>query len=126
MNLFILVFFLVIGLLVYDVGLNRGASVSTVVVEGRSPDLKAIFANGNYQQCIDQFGTVSRTAFDGSGQRIGTQVGNYLRGAPYGMLVEVTYLVPDADHPFGQAFDGAGNPMPLDTGPEQSTPVDRS
>ena len=123
MNLFILVFFLVIGLLVYDVGLNRGASVSTVVVEG--PDLKAIFANGNYQQVIDQFGTVSRTAFDGSGQRIGTQVGTYLRGAPNGMLVEMTYLVPDTDHPFGQAFDGAGNPMPLDTG-LNNTPVDRS
>jgi hypothetical protein len=29
------------------------------------------------------------------------------------MRVEMTYLVPDAEHPFGQAFDGAGNPTPL-------------
>ena len=30
------------------------------MVGQKSPDLKAIFANGNYQQWIDRFGTVSR------------------------------------------------------------------
>jgi hypothetical protein len=29
------------------------------------------------------------------------------------MVVELTYLEPDAGHPHGQAFDGAGKPMPL-------------
>ena len=30
----------------------------------------------------------------------------------------MTYLEPDAGHSLGQAFDFAGNPMPLHTGPE--------
>jgi YD repeat-containing protein len=76
------------------------------------PDLGAIF-NGNYQQTIDPFGTVSRAAFDESGRLIGVQVGTYRPGAPNGMVVELTYLEPDAGHPHGQAFDGAGKPMPL-------------
>jgi hypothetical protein len=29
------------------------------------------------------------------------------------MTIEMTYLEPDAEHPRGQAFDGAGNPTPL-------------
>jgi hypothetical protein len=74
----------------------------------------AIFnGNGNYQQIVDQFGTVSRAAFDASGHRIGVQIGSYDRGSPNGMTVEMTYLEPDAEHPQGRAFDGAGNPMPL-------------
>jgi hypothetical protein len=44
---------------------------------------------------------------------IGTQVGTYRPSAPNGMIVEMTYLQPDAEHPRGQAFDGDGNPMPL-------------
>ena len=76
------------------------------------PDLAAIF-NGNYQQIADQFGTVSRTAFDKSGRRIGVQIGRYNPGSPNGITVEMTYLEPDAAHPGGQAFDGAGNPIPL-------------
>ena len=67
--------------------------------------------------------TVARAAFDASGKRLGTQVGTYRRGAPNGMVVEMTYLEPDADHPVGQAFDGAGNPMPMHTGPDM--PIDR-
>ena len=91
-------------------------------IEHKRPDLVAIFGgNCNCQQWIDQFGTVSRSAFDGSGNRIGTQMGHV--GGPNGIVVEMTYLVPDADHPLGQAFDGAGNPMALHTGLE--TPSDR-
>ena len=55
----------------------------------------------------------SRTAFDASGRRIGTQVGTYRPGAPNGIVIEMTYLEPDEKHPRGQAFDGAGNPVPL-------------
>jgi hypothetical protein len=106
----------VIGILAYTglAGLNRSNSVTA---ERKRPDLTAIFTNGNYQQLIDRFGNVSRTAFDASGRRIGTQVGTYRLGASNGMLVEMTYLEPDAEHPRGQAFDGAGNPMPVNTGP---------
>jgi hypothetical protein len=78
-----------------------------------SPDLEAIF--GRHCRCIqvvDRFGTVSRSAFDGSGHRIGTQVGTYDPGEPNKMAVEMIYLEPDATHPRGQAFDGAGNPTP--------------
>src|ERR1700740_741118 len=70
--------------------------------QGR-PDLAAIF--GGQCRCLqiaDQFGTVSRTAFDPSGSRIGTQVGTYDPGQPNKMAVEMTYLVPDTEHPFGQ------------------------
>ena len=100
--------------------MNRdpGKPVAVKPVE-RHPDLTAIFTSGNYQQWADRFGTVSRSAFDVSGKRIGTQVGHM--GGPNGMIVEMTYLVPDADHPLGQAFDGAGNPMPLHTGPDKPT-----
>jgi hypothetical protein len=111
----LLIFSLVVGFLVYA-GLNRSEPVNAVTAEQKQPDLTAIF-NGNYQQLIDQFGTVSRTAFDASGRRIGTQLGTYRPGARNGMLVEMTYLEPDAEHPRGQAFDGAGNPMPVNTGP---------
>jgi hypothetical protein len=112
----IVILFVVIGVLVYTglAGLNRS---NPVAAEQKRPDLTAIFTNGNYQQLIDQFGTVSRTAFEASGRRIGTQVGTYRRGAPNGMLVEMTYLEPDAEHPRGQAFDGTGNPLPVNTGP---------
>jgi len=82
----------------------------------RRPNLTAIFTTGNYQQWIDRCGTVSRSAFDASGRRIGTQVGHV--GGPNGIVIEMTYLCPDAAHPLGQAFDGAGNPTPLHTGPE--------
>jgi hypothetical protein len=78
------------------------------------PDLGAIFgARCRCLQVVDQFGTVSRTAFDASGGRIGTQVGTYDPDEPNKMRVEMTYLVPDAEHPFGQTFDGAGNRTPL-------------
>jgi hypothetical protein len=116
----LLIFCLVIGLLIYYTGLKHSAPVSApgkrIAIEGR-PDLTAIFNNGNYSQYIDQFGTVARTAFDASGKRIGTQVATYRRGATNEIVVEMTYLEPDAEHPFGQAFDGAGNPKPLTTGP---------
>jgi YD repeat-containing protein len=118
-----LLFFLVIGILIYCVGLKHSAPVEHVI-EQKRPDLTGIFNNGKYTQYIDPFGTVARTAFDASGKRIGTQVGTYRRGAPNGMVVEMTYLEPDADHPLGQAFDGAGNPMQLHTGPDQ--PIDRT
>ena len=73
---------------------------------------------------VDQFGRLARAAFDASGKRVGTQVGTYRRGAPNGMVVEMTYLEPDAGHPLGQAFGGDGNPMPLHTGPDNPpTPV---
>lgn len=78
-------------------------------------NLAAIFG-GHCSSCLqvaDQFGTVSRTAFDTSGRRIGTQVGTYDPEEPNKMRVEMTYLVPDPEHPFGQAFDGDGNPTPL-------------
>jgi hypothetical protein len=118
----LLIFFLVIGLLIYVyTGQNRSAPVKPAI-EHKRPNLVAIFANGSYQQWIDRFGTVSRSAFDASGNRIGTQVGHV--GGPNGIVVEMTYLVPDADHPLGQAFDGAGNPTPLHTGPDQ--PIDRT
>jgi hypothetical protein len=83
-----------------------------IVIHQRPPDLAAIFI-GNYQQTADRFGTVGRTAFDASGRVIGTQVGTNSAGAPNGMTVELTYLQPDAEHPRGQAFDGAGKPMAL-------------
>ena len=113
----IVILFVVIGVLAYTglAGLNRNHPITA---EQKQPDLTAIF-NGNYQQLIDQFGTVARAAFDGSGKRIGTQVGTYSPGAPNGMVVQMTYLEPDAEHPLGQAFDGAGGPMPLHTGPGQ-------
>jgi hypothetical protein len=133
----LLIFFLVIGLMIHlYAGQNRSAPIKPAIELGRSPigqtvgfadkhkrpDLTAIFTNGNYQQWIDRFGTVSRSAFDASGNRIGTQVGQV--GGPNGIVVEMTYLVPDAEHPLGQAFDGAGNPTPLHTGPDQ--PTDRT
>jgi hypothetical protein len=80
--------------------------------QGQRPGLETIF-NGNYHQQIDQFGTVGRTAFDASGRVIGVQIGTYRPGSPNGMTIEMTYLEPDAEHPQGQAFDGAGNPVPL-------------
>ena len=86
---------------------SRSASVEC-------PNLAIIFS-GNYQQIADQFGTVSRSALGASGRWIGTQVGH--AGGPNGIVVETTYLEPDSDHPLGQAFDGAGNPLPLHTGP---------
>ena len=46
-------------------------------------------------------------------QVIGIQIGTYRPGEPNGMAIEMTYLEPDAEHPRGQSFDGAGNPMPL-------------
>jgi YD repeat-containing protein len=85
---------------------------SDPAIADQRPDLATIF-NGNYQQIIDPSGTVSRAAFDGSGRLIGVQVGTYSPGEPNGMKIEETYLEPDAKHPLGQAFDGAGNPMPL-------------
>src|SRR6516162_3772891 len=116
---FLLALVLAIGLLIYYAGLKHApvsVPVKPVAVE-RRPDLTAIFTIGNYQRWIDRFGTVSLTAFDPSGKRIGTQVGHV--GGPNGIVVEMTYLAADADHPLGQAFDGQGNPIPLDTGPDQ-------
>jgi hypothetical protein len=97
-----------------DTGVEKLGSVG----EQKRPDLTAIFAKGNYRQYIDEFGTVARTGFDAGGKRVGTQVGTYRAGAPNGMVLEMTYLEPDADHPLGQAFDGAGNPLVLRTGPQ--------
>ena len=115
------IFFLAVGLMVYFyVGLNHSAPVKPPIEQKRY-NLAEIFTTGNYQQLIDRFGTVSRAAFDASGKRIGTQVGHV--GGPHGIVVEITFLEPDADHPLGQAFDGAGNPMPLHTGPDIPTPV---
>jgi hypothetical protein len=112
----LVIFSLVIGFLVCYAGVSRSQAPEPVI-EQKRPDLTAIFAKGNYSQYIDQLGTtVARAAFDGAGKRIGTQVGIYRAGAPNGMVVEMTYLEPDADHPLGQAFDGAGSPMPLHTG----------
>jgi hypothetical protein len=88
-----------------------GSGNPTNAHQGR-PDLATIF-NGNYHQEVERFGNVSRTAYDASGQVIGTQIGTYRRGEPSGMTIEMTYLEPDAEHPRGQAFDGAGKPMPL-------------
>ena len=127
----LLIVVLVIGVLFYISQSNGGirrvrtmmvGSSGNIVTEQKRPNLAEIFyGNCNCQQWIDQFGTVSRSAFDGSGNRIGTQMGHV--GGPNGIVVEMTYLVPDADHPLGQAFDGAGNPMALHTGLE--TPSDR-
>ena len=83
-----------------------------VIADQARLDLGTIF-NGNNQQTIDPFGTVSRAAFDGAGRLIGVQIGTYAPGEPSGMTIEMTYLEPDAEHPQGQAFDGAGKPMPL-------------
>jgi hypothetical protein len=113
------IFFLVIGLLVSHAGVTRSRPVHQLIAQKR-PDLVAIF-NGNYTQYIDQFGTVARAAFDASGRRIGTQLGTYRADAPNGMVVEMIYLEPDAEHPLGQAFDSVGNPLPLNDGPETHT-----
>jgi len=94
---------LAIGILVHSHPVTAGQT---------NPDLEVIF-KGNYEQVVDRFGTVRRTAFDASGQKIGTQIGAYSRGAPDGMTIETTYVEPDAEHPRGQAFDGAGHPIPL-------------
>jgi hypothetical protein len=110
------IFFLVIGLLVY-VSVDLSEPVNVVAAAEPRPDLTAIFTKGNFTQYTDQFGTVARAAFDASGKRIGVQVGKYKHNAPNGMVVEMTYLEPDAEHPLGRAFDGAGNAMPLHTGP---------
>jgi hypothetical protein len=111
---------LAIGFLLHYAGVNRGEPVKPVI-EQKRPNLGAIFNSGNYTQYIDQFGTVARVVFDASGKRIGTQLGTYRHGASNGMVVEMIYLEPDAEHPLGQAFDGAGNPIPLDTGPDTSS-----
>jgi hypothetical protein len=109
---------MVIGLLVfYYPGLNRSAPVKPGI-EQKCPNLSAIF-NGRCTQYVDQFGNAARAAFDASGKRIGVQVGRYSHDAPNGMVVEMTYLEPDADHPLGRAFDDAGDPMPLHTGPDK-------
>jgi hypothetical protein len=113
-------FFVAIGLLTYYADVNHNQPVKPAI-EQKRPNLAATFNSGNYTQYIDQFGTVARAAFDASGRRIGTQVGTYDHGAPDRMVVEMTYLEPDAEHPLGQAFDAAGNPMPLDTGPDMSS-----
>jgi integrase len=40
-------------------------------------------------------------------------------------IASITWgMITDADHPLGQAFDGAGNSMPLHTGPDK--PTDRT
>jgi len=115
----LLIFFLVIGLLISYAGLTRSQPAKPVI-EQKRPDLTAIFNNGNYTQYTDHLGNAARAAFDASGKRIGVQVGKYSRDAPNGMVVEMTYLEPDAEHPLGQAFDGAGNPKPLNTGPSSA------
>jgi hypothetical protein len=114
----LLIFSFLIGILVY-VGLNHGEPVNTVIADQRRPDLTGIFTTGNYTQYIDQSGTVARAAFDSSGKRIGVQIGKYSHDAPNGMVVEMTYLEPDAEHPLGQAFDSAGNPTPLQSVPDR-------
>ncbi len=117
MKIFVLVLWLVTGILVY-IGLNRSSDFgNAAIAEQKRPDLSAIFNNGNYRQYIDQSGTVVRAAFDPSGKRIGVQIGTYRPDVPNGMSLEMTYLEPDAEHPLGQAFDGAANPLPLHTGP---------
>jgi hypothetical protein len=83
-----------------------------VIADQGRPDLATIFKR-DYQQYGDHFGNVARTAYDASGRVIGTQVGTYRPGEPNGMTIELTYLQPDAEHPRGQVFDGAGNPVPL-------------
>jgi hypothetical protein len=108
---------LAMGFLLYYADVNRGQPVKPAV-EQKRPNLAGIFNSGNYTQYIDQFGTVARAAFDASGKRIGTQVGTYRNSAPDAMVVEMTYLEPDPEHPLGQAFDGAGIPTPLDIGPQ--------
>jgi hypothetical protein len=113
----LLILSLVVGCLVYA-GLNRNEPVNAFIADQRRPDLTAIFTRGNYTQYADQFGTVARATFDASGKRIGVQIGKYSHDAPNGMVVEMTYLEPDADHPLGQSFDGVGNPLPLHTGPQ--------
>src|SRR6516162_2266045 len=119
----LVIFFIVLGLMAYFYdSQNRSAPVKSAR-EQKHPNLAAIFyGNCNCQQVVDHFGNVSLSAFDASGNRIGTQVGHV--GGPSGIVVEMTYLVPDADHPLGQAFDGQGKPMRLDTGPDQ--PIDRT
>ena len=112
-----LIFFLVIaGLTLFYASKNRSAPVRTPI-PGVAQRLDSSIFNGNYTQYTDQFGNAARAAFDVSGRRIGVQVGKYSHEAPNGMVVEMTYLEPDADHPLGQAFDAAGNPKPLNTGP---------
>ena len=103
MRIFSLCITLAIGILVHS---------DPVIADQRYPDPGTIF-NRNYHQEIDRFGTVSRTAYDASGRVIGIQIGTYRPGEPNGMTIEMTYLEPDAEHPRGQSFDGAGNPMPL-------------
>lgn len=80
---------------------------NSVVVD--RPNFEAIF-NGKFRQVIDRFGTVCRIAYDTSGRVIGVEVGRYDPNLPNHMSVETIYLEPDATHPQGQAFDGAGHP----------------
>jgi hypothetical protein len=94
---------LAMGILVYG---------DAVIADETRPDLATIF-NRNYQQVVDRFGNVRRTAYDASGRVMGTQIGTYRPGGPNGMTFEMTYLEPDAEHPRGQAFDSAGKPVPL-------------
>ena len=119
MRIFVIViFFVVSGLMIHVYPGQNGSASEKLAIEQKRPNLAAVFyGNCNCQQWIDRFGTVSLTAFDPSGKRIGTQVGHV--GGPNGIVVEMTYLAADADHPLGQAFDGQGNPIPLDTGPDQ-------
>src|SRR5215472_7973368 len=119
MKIFVRLSIFLVGMgFVYYAGLNHNAP-SEPVIEQKRPNLAAIFTKSSYTQYIDQFGTVARAAFDVSGKRIGVQVGKYSHDAPNGMMVEMTYLEPDAEHPHGQAFDGAGNPMPFHTGSDK-------
>jgi hypothetical protein len=100
--------------IIVAIGIAIGILVRSdlVIADQGHLDLGTIF-DRNYHQEIDRFGTVSRTAYDASGRVIGIQIGTYRPGAPNGMTIEMTYLEPDAEHPRGQSFDGAGKPMPL-------------
>ena len=110
-----LMFFLVIAALTLFYASKNRSAVRTPI-PGVAQRLDSSIFNGNYTQYTDQFGNAARAAFDVSGRRIGVQVGKCSHEAPNGMVVEMTYLEPDADHPLGQAFDAAGNPKPLNTG----------
>jgi hypothetical protein len=117
----LLFLFAVLGLLAYYAWMPRSQPAKPAI-ETKRLNLAAIFyGNCNCQQWVDHLGNASRSAFDAAGNRIGTQVGHV--GGPNGIIVEMTYLLPDAGHPWGQAFDGQGNTMPLHTGADK--PVDR-
>jgi len=84
-------------------GVNRSQALEPVIEQ--KPRFEAIFMA---LQSIHRPACTVPCRFDSSGKRIGIRSALTEPAHPMRWVVEMTYLEPDADHPLGQAFDGAG------------------